>query len=59
MGNTLQFKAEAIRELSTQLVSGGLLLGWRIMKAEGATRETFLQMCGEVWDEIQALEEEH
>ena len=58
MDNHLTFRRDTIRELATQLTSAGLLLSWRIMKEEGVTREAYLQMCGEVWDEIQGIETE-
>jgi len=58
LDNNLTFRRGTIRELATQLTSAGLLLSWRIMKEEGVTREAYLQMCGEVWDEIQAIETE-
>ena len=57
MNSIVSFNTATIRELATQLTSAGLLLSWRIMKEEGVTREAYVQMCGEVWDDVQAIEE--
>lgn len=53
---TLDLNAEIVNEMGLNLTAFGLTLTYAKLKVQGATKEKFLEMCGELWDDWERLE---
>lgn len=56
---TLSIPVHLAEDMAFSLLALGLKVGAAFIRAEGKTKEEFVQMCAETWDEFEASETEN
>lgn len=55
---TISIPAHLAEDMTFSLMALGLKVGAAFIRAEGKTKEEFVQMCAETWDEFEAERKE-